>query len=180
MCIHDRVRLMLSLDMVGKSLCTRLILSLIRMGKEWADPVFPHPLKIKRWMCIRDRVKLMLSLVRVGNEWTSRDFLNPDNHLHTVDALSCQGGERMGRPSFSPPLKSKGCLHIHDRVRLILLLVGVGKEWANPVFLHPDNLASAQDWYFHYTSQGGERIGRPIFPHPLKSKRCMCIHDMTG
>ena len=52
----------------------------------------------------------------------------------------------MGRPSFSaPPKKGKGCLYIHDRVRLILSLVGVGKEWAGPVFLHPDNLFSAQD-----------------------------------
>ena len=47
----------------------------------------------------------MLSLVMVGKEWTSRVFLHPDNHMHKVDALSCQGGERMGRPSFSPPPK---------------------------------------------------------------------------
>ena len=87
----------------------------------------------------------MLSLVRVGKEWTSLVFLHPDNLLHKVDALSCQGGERMGRPVFPNPLKSNGCLHIHDRVRLILYLVWVGKEWASPVFLHPDNLASAQD-----------------------------------
>ena len=58
----------------------------------------------------------MLSLVRVGKKWTSLVFLHPDNHLQKVDALSCQGGERMGQPSFSPPLKSKGCLYIHDRV----------------------------------------------------------------
>ena len=86
----------------------------------------------------------MLSLVRVGKEWTSLVFLHPDNHLHKVDALSSQDGERMGWPSFSPPLKSKGCLHIHDWVRLILSPDGLGKEWAGPVFLHPDNLASAQ------------------------------------
>ena len=86
----------------------------------------------------------MLSLVMVGKEWISLVFLHPDNHLHMVDALSWQGGERMSQPSFSPPLKSKGCLHIHDRVRLILSLVEVEKEWAGPVFLHPDYLASAQ------------------------------------
>ena len=73
-------------------------------------------------------------------------FSPPDNHLHKVDALSCLGGERMGCcPLFPCPLKSKGCLHNYDRVRLILSPVGVGKEWAGPVFLHPDNLASAQD-----------------------------------
>ena len=46
---------------------------------------------------------------------------------------------------FLRPIKSKGCLHIHDRVKLIVLLVWVGKEWAGPFFLQPDNLASAQD-----------------------------------
>ena len=76
----------------------------------------------------------------------------------------------MGRPSFSPPRKSKGCLHIHDKVRLILSLVGVGREWAGPVFLHPDNLASAQDWYFHYLG-GGERMGGPSFSPPPKKQR---------
>ena len=119
--------------------------SLVRVGKEWAGPVFPNPLKSKGCMCIHDRVRLMLSLVRVGKEWTSQVFLHPNSHLHKVDALSCQGGERMGRSSFPHPLKSKGCLHIHDKVRLIRSLVGVGKEWAGPDFLHPDNLASAQD-----------------------------------
>ena len=49
----------------------------------------------------------MLSLVRVGKEWTSLVFLQPDNHLHKVDALSCQGGERMDPPSFSPPPKKQ-------------------------------------------------------------------------
>ena len=88
---------------------------------------------------------MILSLVGVGKEWVGPVFLHPDNHLQKVDALSCRGGERMGWPGFSHPLKSKDCLHIHDRVRLILSLVGVEKEWAGPVFLHPDNLASAQD-----------------------------------
>ena len=65
-----------------------------------AGPVFPHPLEIKHGMCIHDRVRLMLSLVKVGKEWTSHVFLHPDNHLHKVDALSCQDGERMGCPIF--------------------------------------------------------------------------------
>ena len=66
---------------------------------------------------------LMLYLVGVGKEWAG--------------------------PVFPQPLKSKGCLHIHDRIRLILSLDQVGKECASPVFLHPDNLASAQDGHFH-------------------------------
>ena len=31
---------------------------LVRVGKEWAGPVFPHPRKSKGYMCIRDRVRL--------------------------------------------------------------------------------------------------------------------------
>ena len=50
----------------------------------------------------------MRSLVRVGKEWTSLGFLHLDNHLHMVDALSCQGGVRMCRPIFYPlPKKQK-------------------------------------------------------------------------
>ena len=40
---------------------------------------------------------------RVGKEWAGPVFLHPDNHLHKVDAFTFQGGERMGRPNFSPP-----------------------------------------------------------------------------
>ena len=91
MCIHDRVRLMLSLVRVGKNgpakffstqitTCTKLMFYLGRVGKEWAGPVFPHPLKTQGCMHIHDRVWLMFSLVGGGG-----------------------GGERMGRPGFSPP-----------------------------------------------------------------------------
>ena len=54
-------------------------------------------------------------------------------------------GKEWAGPVFPHPLKSEGCLYIHDGVMLILSLVGVGKEWVGPVFLHPNNLASAQD-----------------------------------
>ena len=72
---------------------------LVRVGKEWASPVFPHPLKSKGYMCIHDRVsltvffrrelticitdfphlitlciKLMFNLVKVGIEWASPVF----------------------------------------------------------------------------------------------------------
>ena len=122
MCIYDRVRLMLSLVGVGKEWAgqvfphplkskgclhihdrVRLILSLVRVGKDWTGPVFPQPQISKGCMCIHDRVRLMLPLVRVRKIRTSRVFLHPDNHLHQVDALTCRGGERMGRPCFSQP-----------------------------------------------------------------------------
>ena len=61
------------------------------------------------------------------------------------------------------PLKSKNCLHIHDRVWLMFSLVRVGKEWADPVFLHPDNHLHKVD---AFTFQGGERRGWPNFSPP--------------
>ena len=89
----------------------------VRVGKEWAGPVLPHPLKSKGYMCIHDRVRLsvffrrrlticttvfphvitfymrlMFNLVRVGKEWAG--------------------------PVFPHPLKSNGYMCIHDRVRL--------------------------------------------------------------
>ena len=36
----------------------RLMFNLVRVGKEWAGPVFPHPLKSNGYMCIHDRVRL--------------------------------------------------------------------------------------------------------------------------
>ena len=45
--------------------CTRLILSLVRVGKEWASPVFPHTLISKGCMRMHDMVRLTLSVVRV-------------------------------------------------------------------------------------------------------------------
>ena len=40
------------------TLCTELMFNHVRVGKEWACPVFPHPLKSKGYMCIHDRVRL--------------------------------------------------------------------------------------------------------------------------
>ena len=154
-------------------------------------PSFSPPDKSKGCMCIHNWVWLMLSLVREGKEWTSLVFLQTDNHMHKVDALSCQGGERMGRPSFSPPSKSKGCMCIHDRVRLILSLVRVGKEWAGPVFPHPQTSQGCKNGpakFFStqittctrlmlYLVRVGIECACPVCPHPLKSHGCMHIHD---
>ena len=53
-------------------------------------------------------------------------------------------------------------MHIHGRVRLMFSLVGVGKEWAGPVFLHPDNHLHKVD---AFTFQGWEKMG---WPNPEK------------
>ena len=99
------------------TLCIRLMFNLVRVGKEWASPVFPHPpkkwrLHVYSWQgkvgCVFRRrlticttvflnpitfwTRSMFNLVRVGKEWTG--------------------------PVFPHPLKSKGYMCIHDRVRL--------------------------------------------------------------
>ena len=138
--------------------CMRLMFNLIRVGKEWAGPVFPHPLKSNCYMCIHDRVRLAEDLPYArqysptrypseqgccltlsgwgkngpaqcfptpekakvtcvfvtGYGWLCfsqtitiyhmhKSFPPPDNLLNKVDFKPCQGGEKMGRPSFSPP-----------------------------------------------------------------------------
>ena len=67
-CIHDRERLSVFFCR-WLTICTtvlphpitfwtRLMFSLVRVGKEWAGLVFPHPLYGKGYICIQDRVRL--------------------------------------------------------------------------------------------------------------------------
>ena len=88
------------------SFSTRLMFNLVRVGKEWVGPVFPHPLKSKGYICIDDRVRLavflsrqlticttvfphpitfwtrlMFNLVRVGKEWDSPVFPHPKTNV---------------------------------------------------------------------------------------------------
>ena len=142
------------------------MLYLVGVGKEWAGPVFPHPLKGKGCLHIHDGVRLILSLVGVGKEWAGPVFLHPDNlDSAEIDTFTSQGGERMGRPSFSPPLTSNFMFYAYSRqgnwrlaeffptpinhmhnnfpnvitlcIMLMFNLVRVGKEWAGPVFPPP-------------------------------------------
>ena len=80
----------------------RLMFNLVRVGKEWAGPVFPHPRKSKSYMCIHDRVRLAVFFPDNYNLPYAEQFSSPDNLLNKVDFKPCQGGEKMGRPSFSP------------------------------------------------------------------------------
>ena len=146
--------------------------NLVRVGKEWAGPVFPHPLKSKGYMWIHDRVRLavffrrwlticttvfphlitfcirlMFNLVRVGKEWAS--------------------------PVFPHPLKSKGYMCIHDRVSLAVFF-HKGLTICTTVFPHLITLCIRL--MFNLVRVGKEWAG-PVFPHPLKSKGYMCIHD---
>ena len=105
---------------------TRLMFNLVRVGKEWASPVFPHPLKSKGYMYIHDRVRLsvcfrrwlticttvfphlitfcmrlMFNLVREGKEWTGPVFPHPLTSIFRFYAYSRQGNLRLAE--FSPP-----------------------------------------------------------------------------
>ena len=152
--------------------CLRLMFNLVRVGKEWASPVFPHPLKSKGYMCIHDRVslaeffrkglticttvfphlitlciRLMFNLVKVGKEWAG--------------------------PVFPHPLKSKGYMCIHDRVRLAVFFRRRLTIWTT-VFPHPITFWTRL--MFNLVRVGKEWAS-PVFPHPLTSKGYMCIHD---
>ena len=147
--------------------------NLVRVGKEWAGPVFPHPIKSKGYMCTHDRVslavfsrrglticttvfphlitlciRLMFNLVKMGKEWAAPVFPHPLTSSFMFHAHSGQGNlrlaeffptplticttvfphmitlcielmfnlvrvGRMGRPNFSPPPK-KQRLHVYS------------------------------------------------------------------
>ena len=56
------------------TLFIRLMFNLVRVGKEWAGTVFPHPLKSKGYMRIHDRVRLA---VFFGRRLTIRTTVYP-------------------------------------------------------------------------------------------------------
>ena len=146
----------------------RFMFNLVRVGKEWAGPVFPHPLTSNFMfyaysgqdnlrlagffptplticttvfpkvitLCIR----LMFNLVRVGKEW------------------AC--------PVFPRPLKSKGYMCIHDRVRLAAFFADDWLTICTTVFSHPITFWTRL--MFNLVRVGKEWAG-PVFPHPLTS-----------
>ena len=79
----------------------------------------------------------------------------------------------MGRPSFSPPNRSKGYMCIHDRVSLAVFFRR-GLTICTTVFPHLITLCIRL--MFNLVKVAKEWVG-PVFPHPLNSKGYMCIHD---
>ena len=142
--------------------CMKLMFNLVRVGKERAGQVFPHPLKCKGYMCIRDRVRLAVFFSR---RFTICMTVFPHRitfWTRLMFNIVWVGKDWAGRPSFSPPPKKQrlhmyswqgkvGCVFrrrlticttffphpISFCTRLIFNLVRVGKEWASPVFPHP-------------------------------------------
>ena len=55
----------------------------------------------------------------------------------------------MGRPSFSPLPKKQRLFAYSWQGKVDAITCQGGKVMNQPSFLHPDNLASAQDWYLH-------------------------------
>ena len=138
------------------------------------QPSFSPPPNKQRLYVYSWQVRLMLSLLRV--------FLHPDNHLHKVDVLSCQGGERMGRPCFSPPPK-KQRLFAFSLQGKVDTFTSQGwcfhlSGWENN---GPAKFFSTQKTIctrlMLYLVVVGKKWADPVFPHLLKSQDCMHIHD---
>ena len=79
----------------------------------------------------------MFSLVWIGKEWAGLVFLHQDNHLNhlqKVDAFTFQGGERTGRPNFSPPelltTKHHFCFGLSDKT------MGLPSFYTKQILLH--------------------------------------------
>ena len=186
MCIHDRVRLaaFLADDWLTIyttvfphpiTFWTRLMFNLVRVGKEWAGLVFPHPLPsnlmfyaysgqgnlrlaeffptpLTIWTRVFPHVitfcmRLMFNLVRVGKEWASLVFPHP--------------------------LKSNGYTCIHDRVRLAVFF---RRRFTICTTVFPQPISFWTRLLFNLVRVGKEWAG-PVFPHPRKSKGYMCICD---
>ena len=143
---------------------TRLMFNLVRVGKEWAGPVFPHPLTSNLMfyaysgqgnlrlaeffptpltICttvvphvITLCIWLMFNLVRVGKEWAGPVFPHPPKkqRLHVYSWQGKVGCVFRRRWTI--------CTTVYPHLitfwtRLMFNLVRVGKEWAGPVFPHP-------------------------------------------
>ena len=197
MCIHDRVSLAVffrrgltictTVFSYLITFCTRLMFNLVKVEKEWAGPVFSHPLKSKGYMCIHDSVRLAVFFRRRLTIWTTV-FPHPITFWTRLMFNLVRVGKEWAGPVFPHPLTSKGYMSIHDRVRLAAFfaddwlticttvfshqitvwtrlmfnLVRVGKEWAGPVFSHP--LLTSNFRFYAYSWQG--RVGF-VFPQTI-------------
>ena len=75
-----------------------------------------------------------------------------------VDIFTSQGGERIG------PKKQRLFAYSWQGKADNFTSRG-GERMGQPSFLHPDNIASAQDWYFHW-SWWGKNGPAQLFPTP--------------
>ena len=99
------------------TLFIRLMFNLVRVGKEWASSVLPHPLKSKGYMCIHDRVRLAVFFRRQLTICTTV-FPHPITLWTRFLFNLVRVGKEWAGPVFPHPWKSKGYMCIRDRVRL--------------------------------------------------------------
>ena len=123
--------------------CTRLMFNLIMVGKEWAGPVFPCPLKSKGYMCIHDRARLAVFFRRGLTICTTVFPYLITFCTRLMFNLVRVGKERAGTV-FPHPLKSNGYMCIHDRVRLTVFFCR-RITICTTVFPPPDNLLHKVD-----------------------------------
>ena len=190
------------------TLCIRLMFNLVRVGKEWAGPVFPHPLKSKGYMCIHDRVRLAVLFCRCLTICTT---VFP--HPITLWTRLMFNLVKVGKEFFPTPLTIWTRVFPHlitFCMRFMFNLVRVGKDWAGPVFPHPlkskgymcihDRVRLAVFFRRRFTIcttvfphpitlwtrllfnlfRVGKEWAGPVFPHPRKSKGYMCIRDLLN
>ena len=154
--------------------CTRLMFNHVRVGKEWASPVFPHPLTSNfRFYMYTWQGKVGWVFPHLINHMHN-SFSPPDNLLHKVD---------WSGPVFPHPLKKQRlyvyswqavffrrrltiCTTVFPHqitfwTRLIFKLVRVGKKWAGPVFPHP---LTSNFRFYMYSWQGKVSW---VFPQPI-------------
>ena len=147
------------------NLLNKVVFNLLRVGKEWAGPVFPHPLisnlmfyaysgqgnsslagffptplticttVLPNMMTLC--IRLMFKLVRMGKEWAGPVFCHPLKA--TLGFMHILG--RVGLALFFCRWLTI-CTTVFTNpitfwIRLMFNLVRVGKEWAGPVFPHP-------------------------------------------
>ena len=97
--------------------CMRFMFNFVRVGKDWAGPFFPHPLKSKGYMCIHDRVRLAVFFRRRFTICTIV-FPNPITLWTRLLFNLVRVGKECAGPVFPHPRKSKGYMCIRDRVWL--------------------------------------------------------------
>ena len=106
------------------TLCIRLMFNLVRVGKEWAGPVFQHPLKSKDHMCIHDRVRLAVFFCRRLTICTTV-FPHPITFWTRLIFNLVRVGKEWASPVFPHSLKSNGYMYIPDRVRLAVFFTHI-------------------------------------------------------
>ena len=149
--------------------------NLVRVGKEWAGPVFPHPLKSKDYMCIHDRVRLAVYFHRRLTICTPV-FPHPITFWTRLMFNLVRMAKEWSGPVFPHPLKSKSYTCIHDRVRLAVFF---RRRLTICTTVFPHQITFWTRLMFNLVRVGKEWAG-PVFPHPLKSKGYMCSVQLEG